>query len=329
MNLPAINAFALLLAVGTHVAQAKESDTFSDRLYMQEHLADGLDALDAHLREKMEKVARELTDRRARTQDERNSVYFKYFQHPLLPEMLCQVENWIKGSGKIQRYELDGRGIYGGPIRYDDVFLAWFVGIAPVIRLNQVLVGLDKIGHFFGQGWQYFLEDLRLRKAEPRLTESERWEKVREYGSGLEKRRLGYTNDGVFSMGDMAVNWNGFQFHLRLLDRPNSYLRFDDSTGAYTVGTPFTFREYVTDDWDEVLNPSLAHSRELWLKIRYNAQTPVSEGGTGVCEAYRKDPKKFMGNKIPGASVKVYLPATDYGMPSSKLALKIERLCAQ
>lgn len=327
MNTRIISVLSLLL-IATSVI-AKETDTFSDRIFLQQQLKDGVDALDAHIREKMEKVARDLTARGARTPDERNAVYFRYFQHPLLPEMLCQVENWIKSAGHVPRYELDGRGIYGGKVGYDDVFLAWYVGLAPVIRLNRVLLGLDKIGHFFGQGWQYFLEDLRLKRVEPHLTDEQRWEKVRIYGSALEKRRLGYTNDGIYSLGDMAVNWDGFQFHRRLLDTPNSYLRFDPATGQYSVGAPFTFRDYVTDDWDEVLNPSLVHSAVLWAKVRDNARRSVKEGGTGVCDAYRADPKKFLGAQVPGKPVREFLPKEDHTLPASPLALRVEKLCAE
>ncbi len=312
---------------GASTARAKEMDSFTDRLILIERLQDGTSPLDAHINEKLARAARALTAKKARTTDERNAILSRYFLHPILPDLLCQIEQWILAKAKVPRYELDGRGIYGGEIGYDDMLMAWYVGLAPILRIHGVLIGLDKVGHFFGQGWQYYEEELRLLARTPPLSEASRWEQLKIRGSSFEKAHLGFTNDGVYSVADMAANWQGFRFFRGLFAERDPYLRYDAASGQYSTGRNFTFRDYVTDSWDEVLNPTLARSLSLLEKIGKNMRTPEKQGGTGVCEAYERDPKKFLHAVLAEEPASEYLPKDDLGARRSELAIDVRALC--
>ncbi|MFC6672641.1 hypothetical protein [Marinobacterium aestuariivivens] len=64
-------------------------------------------------------------------------------------------------------------------------------------------MGLDKLGHFFAQGWQYFeLTALGGGTLEQALA----------LGREQEQGRYGYLTTGIFSYADLAANFNGWRF---------------------------------------------------------------------------------------------------------------------
>jgi hypothetical protein len=79
--------------------------------------------------------------------------------------------------------------------------------LSDVVNLDGHLVGLDKIGHFFAQGWQYF-EMTAFDGAT--LPEALAWGRQKETGL------YGYTTTGIFSYADLVANLNGWRFWNRV-----------------------------------------------------------------------------------------------------------------
>ncbi len=87
--------------------------------------------------------------------------------------------------------------------------------LSDVVRVSGHLVGLDKLGHFFAEGWHYF----ELTREEGKNIEQDlQWGKEQEGG------KYGYTTTGIFSFADLVANFNGLRFWNRVLGKNNDPL---------------------------------------------------------------------------------------------------------
>ncbi len=93
-------------------------------------------------------------------------------------------------------------------IGYIEGFTLKLKELSDVVNIDGHLVGLDKIGHFFAQGWQYF-----------ELTHNDELtiDDALEWGRQKETGLFGYTTTGIFSYSDLAANLNGWRFWNRVL----------------------------------------------------------------------------------------------------------------
>jgi hypothetical protein len=137
--------------------------------------------------------------------------------------------------------------------------------LSDVVNINGYLVGLDKIGHFFAQGWQYF-----------ELTEydKETLDKAVAWGRQKEAGLFGYTTTGIFSYADLVANLNGWRFWNKVLlkqddplkgvianflDRPyaSCEIQIIDSIRnrkiirAWEYNSRFDLADYIDGAWDE------------------------------------------------------------------------------
>lgn len=82
--------------------------------------------------------------------------------------------------------------------------------LSDVIRLDGHLIGIDKFGHFFAEGWQYFEMTTEDGKS---LAEAMAWGREQEQG------KFGYTTTGIFSFADLTANFNGWRFWNNVLGK--------------------------------------------------------------------------------------------------------------
>jgi hypothetical protein len=140
--------------------------------------------------------------------------------------------------------------------------------LSDVVNVNDVHIGIDKLGHFFAEGWRYFE---MVAFDEKSIHDALAWGKERE--SGL----FGYSTTGIFSYADLVANFNGMRFWIKvlrklddplkgvfanLLERP--YVTCDiqiiDSLNAgeiiwaWEYNTAFDIADYVDGGWDEANN---------------------------------------------------------------------------
>jgi hypothetical protein len=75
--------------------------------------------------------------------------------------------------------------------------------LTDVVRIEGHLIGLDKIGHFFAEGWEYFE---RTRDGQETLEDAMAWGRRQEAG------KFGYRTTGIHSFADLAANFDGWRF---------------------------------------------------------------------------------------------------------------------
>jgi hypothetical protein len=128
-----------------------------------------------------------------------------------------------------QSYSLSLKGSIYRDIDYLEGFSLNLKELSDVVNINGHLVGLDKLGHFFAEGWQYF---------ELTHYEGKDIEQAIEWGRQQEAGKYGYTTTGIFSFSDLVANFNGWRFWNKVL------LREDDPLKGKLAN--FFSRPYIT-----------------------------------------------------------------------------------
>ncbi len=137
--------------------------------------------------------------------------------------------------------------------------------LSDLVNINGHLVGLDKIGHFFAEGWQYF-----------ELTREEGYDlaRVTDWGKEQERGKFGYSTTGIYSFADLTANFNGWIFWNSILLKETGLMKSvnaDYPTSAYVscnlqiwesikqgkfvrawhYNFGLDFSDYVDGAWDE------------------------------------------------------------------------------
>ena len=163
------------------------------------------------------------------------------------------------------------------------------------VMVDGVYFGTDKLMHFTHVGYQYY-EAYRRARAAGQDEAQATWAAVK-LGTGnhpflSEATWLGLMTTGVWSNADLAVNYVGLLFFRNLTEevvvggalrppmlvRDGAYWRLNDHVQP---GVDL-FSPFVTDHWDEVLNPNL-----YGPGIASCVKTQVAERCTQVAAWYR------------------------------------------
>ena len=117
-------------------------------------------------------------------------------------------ERWARQNPEVPMIELPrNESIYqGGP--FWSTRMVFFFGLGPVIRLNDELVGYDKMGHFLSSGWKYHKRYLQRRDEAQVIAMGQRFE------AGV----FGFITTGVFSNADLVANYEGYLFFRSLFE---------------------------------------------------------------------------------------------------------------
>ena len=155
-----------------------------------------------------------------------------------------------------------------GDMDYLEGFSLRVKELSDVVRIDGHLMGLDKIGHFFAEGWEYF---------ERTREEGETLEEVMEWGGRQEAGRFGYLTTGVYSFADLTANFHGWRFWNQILGtrddplkglfanlfaepyvecevRLMASLRHRKIVRVWHLSRPFDLSEFVDGAWDEGIN---------------------------------------------------------------------------
>jgi hypothetical protein len=140
---------------------------------------------------------------------------------------------------------------------------------ADVIQLGDVQIGTDKIEHFFGRGYVYYLKHYKQGKS---------IKDVLKFGHTSERYMLGGVTTGVYSYGDLAANFTGMRFWNHILQKGDDV--FGQNLGPYVVCQQGKWRmnkgerkylidwsKYVTPAWDEANNCAMVRSEKLKNKM--------------------------------------------------------------
>lgn len=136
----------------------------------------------------------------------------------------------------------------------------FFTDLASLIKVNSVIIGTDKLGHFLGTGFSYYK---RLHYKGKDIA------RVLKYGERTERLYYGMLINGVYSYADLAANIDGLSFWERIIGNENQqktpYVRCEDN--HWSINSQFDIAEYINSAWDEGINCSRYRSERLLHKV--------------------------------------------------------------
>lgn len=260
---------ALLLLVMPAIACAYETDQFSNR---SEPIADSTDVLNRKVNDTIEDIVADWH----KGHDEIAFVNAIYREIGGL-HWVDRLERWAMKSPDVEKLVTK---------RYDSVFdgqpiwasrFVWIFGIGKTIRVNEQLIGSDKIGHFISQGRKFYR---RYRKYGSE-------QKAAERSAFTERAIFGRLTNGTYSNADLVANYEGHRFFRSLFEdniivgKP-AILRWQDE--RWIVQREFDWADHVNEYWDEALN--INHFDAILYK--YMHKTFVS-----MCPQYWERPELY------------------------------------
>lgn len=138
--------------------------------------------------------------------------------------------------------------------------------LAAVIRIGDIELGADKLGHFFTEGWSYF--DI-LSQPGSQLDDALL------FGEWTEGLYFGALTTGVFSYGDLVANFNGLRFWNSILAKQPDplthqmsvpYIRCENK--SWKLNRHFDWLAYVDNGWNEAMNCSLYRDETLLSEVQ-------------------------------------------------------------
>ncbi len=221
------------------VVPAHETDQFSNRA---DPIADSTEVLNL----KVNKAIARVVHNQRKDDDSKafvNAIYGKLGGQFLVDRL----ENWAIKSPEVEKLKT-GRydSLYSGhPIWA--IRVTMFFGVGQTIRVNDQLIGTDKLGHFVSQGRKYYRRFLRF--------DSE--EKAARQSAYAEWAVFGQMSNGNFSNADLVANYEGHRFFRSLFEddivpgKP-AILRWEGD--SWIIQRQFDWADHVNEYWDEALN---------------------------------------------------------------------------
>jgi hypothetical protein len=158
-----------------------------------------------------------------------------------------KLERYAMESSEIERLNTPAHdSIYSGhPIWATRV--AGLFGVGPTLKVNGVLVGTDKFGHFLSQGRKFYRRWLKMQN------ESQ----AAEQSAYTERALFGQMTTGSYSNADLVANYEGYLFYRSLfedsiIEGKTAILAWEND--HWKMQRPFDWADHVNDYWDEALN---------------------------------------------------------------------------
>ncbi len=162
--------------------------------------------------------------------------------------------------------------------------------LSSVVRVGDQLVGVDKFGHFFVQGWKYF---------EIAYLDGKGIEKALAWGEASERTYFGLYTTGIYSHADLTANFEGMRFWLRVLGQAEDPLergyffnrpyvkcgkRFWTREPHWRVKRKVRLGDFLSAGWDEGVNCSHYRNAQIErLILARIEEREVSDGAEYSC----------------------------------------------
>lgn len=149
------------------------------------------------------------------------------------------------------------------------------------LKMFGVYLGVDKLGHMFNQGYEYYVK--YHQGLETGATPVESLKAVVEWGESTERGTYGTLVDGVYSNGDLAANFSGFHYYENLLNTvtigDKSYAPIlsikEDQSVEFNSQNPIEDTQlmapFISQHLNEAINPS--HYEKLQRMVVIKAVT--------------------------------------------------------
>ena len=201
----------------------------------------------------------------------------KALEDRLAGYLVGQLEDFAENSTAIEtiRTPLE-RSIYRDFDFTESPTVALTRRLGVLLRIGDVYLGSDKLGHFFTEGRTYL--DHYVEGGE---------RSVLRYGDLTEHTYYGGITTGIYSYADLAANLNGLRFWNAVFaehpdplhpERPvRPYMRCEQ--GRWHRVRAFDWNDYVDPAWDEALNCNAYSDPRLLRK----ATRRIAEATGGAC----------------------------------------------
>ncbi|NIM71587.1 MAG: hypothetical protein GTN86_13370 [Xanthomonadales bacterium] len=218
---------------------AYETDQFNNRA---QPIADATEAFNQRVNDTIDAA---IADWRGPRNDMKvvNRIYHSIGGH----HWVDKLERWAMNSPEIERLDTARReSIYAGHPIWATRVAAVF-GVGPTVKINGVLVGSDKLGHFLSQGRKFYRRYLRYED-EARAAERSAY---------TERALFGQMATGSYSNADLVANYEGYRFYRSLFEGGvvNQKPAILQWTGdGWVRQRDFDWADHVNAYWDEALN---------------------------------------------------------------------------
>jgi len=175
--------------------------------------------------------------------------------------------------------------------------------LSAVIEVDGALIGVDKIGHFLVEGWDYY---------EIAVLDGEGIEAAMDWGEQTERTWFGLYTTGVSSRADLVADFEGMRFWMNLTGRvpdPLDERRFGRrpyvkcnrgwtllGKKKWRVAHDVAIERYIGPVWDEAVNCSSYRNAQIAAKVAARIEEQSAADGTDymcpidadACAAARK-----------------------------------------
>ncbi len=194
-----------------------------------------------------------------------------------------RIEAWAMKSPEVEKLPQHRRHSIFRDAPFWATRVNYLFGVGRTIQVDGVLLGSDKLGHFFSQGVKYFASHL--------LGESDA--DVVDRGRYNERWLFGALTTGVYSNADLVANYEGYLFYRGLFEdgvvagKPAMVTVRD---GRAVLTRPFSWADHVNDFWDEALNPSrFDPALDAYMRRALRE----------LCADYRRAPQRYVSAQQP------------------------------
>ena len=249
---------------------AYETDQFNNR---QQPIRDSTSILNHQVTQAIASVITE----RGGTPDKKeivDGIYYKIGGK----HWVDKIERFAMDSSEVDRLSTPPHdSIYSGhPIYATRV--AGFFGVGPTLKINHVLVGTDKLGHFLSQGRKFYRRWIKLGDES----------KAAEHSAYTERAIFGQMTTGSYSNADLVANYEGFLFYRSLFEDdivPGKPAILEWDNDRWIMQRPFDWADHVNDYWDEALNIN-HYDALLYTRMKTRFLT--------FCDSYRENPGLYL-----------------------------------
>ena len=188
-----------------------------------------------------------------------------------------KLERFAMSSSDVEKLDTPSHdSIYTGHPLYA-TRVAGLFGVGPTLKINNVLVGTDKLGHFLSQGRKFYRRWVRLGDVS----------KAAEQSAYTERALFGQMTTGSYSNADLVANFEGYVFYRSLFEdnivngKPAILAWVND---RWIMQRPFDWSDHVNDYWDEALNVN-HYDVLLYSRMKTRLLT--------FCDDYRSAPQLY------------------------------------
>ena len=189
-----------------------------------------------------------------------------------------KLERFAMDSGDVERLDIPAHdSIYKGHPLWATRVAAFF-GVGATLRINDTLVGTDKIGHFLSQGWKFYRRMAKMKDESL----------AAEHSAYTERALFGQMTTGSYSNADLVANYEGYLFYRSLFE--DNVIEGKPAILAWKgdhwiMQRPFDWSDHVNDYWDEALNIN-HYDKVLYPHMKARLLT--------FCDDYESAPQMFM-----------------------------------